>query len=151
MLNPDKDFYKDGICFECQGSGNCCKSRGEYCYVYVDQADRQRLAKHLGLTLAKFTAEYCAESDGHYHLKEIARDCRFLEDKRCTVYEARPTQCRTWPFWPSLLNRLSWEHDVMTICPGAGKGRRYSAREIDDILWGSTDVPGITGTEPADA
>jgi hypothetical protein len=109
------------------------------------------LAKHLGLSLRAFTSSYCKKTEGHYHLKDIAHDCRFLKDKRCTVYEARPTQCRTWPFWPSLMNRLSWEHDVMATCPGAGKGRRYSAQEIHDIIWGTADVPGIRGTEPSDA
>jgi Fe-S-cluster containining protein len=150
MIMPDKSFYSGGLCFECQGSGNCCRSRDEYCYVYLDKVDRQRLAKHLGLSLRQFTTQYCKKTEGHYHLKDIAHDCRFLKDKRCTVYEARPSQCRTWPFWPSLMNRLSWESDVMKTCPGAGKGRRYSAQEIQDILWGATDVPGLKGTEPED-
>jgi Fe-S-cluster containining protein len=26
-------------------------------------------------------------------------DCVFLKDKRCSVYEARPVQCRTFPWW----------------------------------------------------
>ncbi len=143
MLPPDKNFYTAGLCFEYQGSGNCCRSRGEYCYVWLDQRDRERLAARLGLSLEQFTRDYCDRTDEHFHLKEVAHDCRFLQNNRCTVYEARPTQCRTWPFWPSLMNRARWQQDVMTTCPGAGKGRRYSAEEIRDILWGGSDVPGV--------
>jgi Fe-S-cluster containining protein len=36
--------------------------------------------------------------------------CAFLDGARCTVYEARPTQCRTFPFWKENLRRRgSWE------------------------------------------
>jgi Fe-S-cluster containining protein len=143
MVPPDKQFYANGLCFECQGSGNCCRAHDAFCFVWVDEADRRRLAGHLGLDVVIFTRDYCAQTDGQYHLTDVARDCRFLQDHRCRVYAARPTQCRTWPFWPSLMNRASWERDVVSTCPGAGKGHRYSAREIDDILWGAVDVPGV--------
>ena len=29
--------------------------------------------------------------------------CVFLEDNKCSVYEVRPTQCRTFPWWPELV------------------------------------------------
>jgi hypothetical protein len=38
------------------------------------------------------------------------------------VYEDRPRQCRTWPFWSSVLrSRESWEQ-AKAVCPGIDKG-----------------------------
>jgi Fe-S-cluster containining protein len=38
------------------------------------------------------------------------------------VYEDRPAQCRTWPFWMSIVaSRQSWEVAGRT-CPGINTG-----------------------------
>ena len=58
----------------------------------------------------------------------------FLKKGRCSVYKARPAQCRTCPFWAENMTPLKWENDVASYCPGIGKGRLYTSREIDDIL-----------------
>ena len=129
-----KTFWNEGIRFECQGTGRCCVSRGSYGYVYFTLKDRQRLAKHLGLTTQAFTRQYCKKTAGHFHLKEFKEACRFLEGKGCTVYEARPAQCRTWPFWPENMNARTWSREVEAYCPGVGKGRLYSKEEILELL-----------------
>ena len=61
-------------------------------------------------------------------------DCVFLKDNKCSVYEGRPTQCRTWPFWPEVMKPKAWRRDVVEFCPGANKGRLYSAKEIEKTL-----------------
>lgn len=129
-------WWKKGIRFECQGSGNCCVSRGQYGYVYFTKEDRKRMAKHLGLKTDVFTKNYCEKSDGFFHLKEEEGNpnCRFLKDNRCSVYEGRPTQCRTWPFWPEVMSAKSWKKEVASFCPGVGKGRVVSENEIKDQL-----------------
>ena len=147
MTRPVRSFYQDGLRFECQGSGRCCLTRGKYAYVYVTDADRQRLADHFGLPIEAFTRQYCEQTDGHYHLRDPGRDCLFLDGHLCGVHAARPTQCRTWPFWPNLMNRVAWETEVAAYCPGVGKGRLYTAQEIDDILWGKSEVPGVPDTQ----
>jgi hypothetical protein len=78
--------------------------------------------------------------DGLYELRYTGKDCPFLQDYRCAVYEARPWQCRTWPFWPENMNSAVWEKEVSPWCPGAGKGRLYTAVEIDEILAKKKDV-----------
>ena len=129
MKNP-KPFWADGIRFECQGSGRCCMSRGKYGYVYLTLPDRRRMAKHLGLSTGQFTRRYCKNTGGHFHLKAPEADCCFLDGNRCSVYEARPTQCRTWPFWPENLNARTWSREIASFCPGVGKGRLHAAEEI---------------------
>jgi Fe-S-cluster containining protein len=127
-------FWENGLHFECQGTGHCCTSRGEYGYVYLTRDDRQRLADHLQVELAQFVATYCTVSDGHVHLKNPDKDCGFLQGKRCTVYEARPTQCRTWPFWAENMSAKAWNDEVAASCAGVGKGRLWSAEEISELV-----------------
>ena len=47
--------------------------------------------------------------------------CIFLDDdgKKCTIYEARPTQCRTYPYWPRLMNNeTAWIDESVDIEKG---------------------------------
>ena len=129
-------FYENGIKFQCQSSGKCCTSHGEFGYVYLTLQDRKRFAKYLKLTTSEFTKKYCDISGGIWHLKEDMKnpDCLFLKNKACTVYEARPTQCRTWPFWPEVMNPKSWKAEVENFCPGVGKGKLHSKTEIEATM-----------------
>ncbi len=133
-----KPFYQEGIRFECQGSGKCCTSRGSYGYVYLTLEDRKRFADYFGLSTAQFTRQYCNTKDGHVFLKdppEASGDCIFLEDgNRCGTYEARPGQCRTWPFWPENMKAKIWRREIASFCPGVGKGRLHTREEIEEIL-----------------
>lgn len=145
---PAKDvWYKDGIQFECQGSGQCCVSHGEYGFVYVTAADRKRMAKLRGIPTSEFTKKFCLKEEGLFRLKDgdpirltsdpkekPAKPCVFLEKKRCTIYSARPAQCRTWPFWPETMSAKAWTKDVAKFCPGVGKGRVWPREEIDALL-----------------
>ncbi len=131
-----KEWWSEGLRFQCQGSGKCCTSHGEYGFVFLTKEDRQRMADHFGITLASFTRKYCQRTNGNYHLKEDGKnpDCMFLKDKRCSIYEARPIQCRTWPFWPDVMNAKTWKKEVVTFCPGVGKGPVISASKIRKAL-----------------
>ena len=66
--------------------------------------------------------------------------CVFLGEKGCTVYEARPEQCRTWPFWPENLKREVWAKEIVPFCPGADEGRLYSIGEIRRISRGEGET-----------
>lgn len=134
MSAVDKSLYKSGIRFECTGCGECCKSRGGYGYIYVTLEERRRLAEHLGLKTRVFTNKHCEKTDGLFHLRDPASNCEFLKGSRCTVYKARPQQCRTWPFWPENMSAKVWEGEVKRDCPGIGIGRLYSPQEIEAQL-----------------
>lgn len=131
-----KKWYDKGIKFECQGSGKCCSSRGEYGYVYLTKADRKNMAKSLNMTTSAFSKKYCSSTEGVFHLKENqdSPDCIFLNDNKCDVYTGRPTQCKTWPFWPDHMGARSWNKEVVKFCPGVGKGKVYSKEQIEKIL-----------------
>lgn len=140
LSETDKSWWQDGIQFECQGSGKCCVSHGEYGFVYLTESDRKKMSKLLKMKLLDFEVKYCDVTDGFYHLKESGNPaCMFLKDNRCTVYEARPTQCRTWPFWPEVMSAKSWKQDVAKFCPGVGKGRVWSKEEIEKQIQLQSD------------
>jgi Fe-S-cluster containining protein len=67
-------------------------------------------------------------------LKEKSNfDCVFWKDG-CSVYAARPLQCRTFPFWSSILvSSGSWKI-ARSGCPGMGRGRLFSPEEIESLV-----------------
>ena len=132
----DKKIYEKRIKFQCQGSANCCVSRGSYGFVFLSKKDLLRLAKYFKTSSKKFIIKYCQTSDGYTHLKEIRKngECIFLKNKKCTIYKARPTQCRTWPFWPENMNSKIWNNEVINFCPGIGKGKIINKEKIEKLL-----------------
>jgi Fe-S-cluster containining protein len=139
-MSKGKPFYKNGIRFECQGDGKCCVTRGRYGYVYLSFNDRKRIAAHLGMSTDAFTAKFTKKVDGLYELQYTGRDCPFLNVRQCSIYAARPWQCRTWPFWPENMSDEVWDREVASWCPGVGKGRLYTAEEIHEILSRKKDI-----------
>ncbi|PPR46361.1 MAG: hypothetical protein CFH19_01289 [Alphaproteobacteria bacterium MarineAlpha5_Bin9] len=124
---------KNEIRFKCQGSSNCCVSRGSYGFVYLSNIDLKRLSKYFNISKETFKKKYCNFTDGYLSLKEFKKngDCQFLKRKRCSVYKARPIQCRTWPFWKENMNAKKWNKNIMSFCPGVGKGRKISKIQIN--------------------
>ncbi len=71
-------------------------------YVEVSRSDTRRLAKHLGLTVPEFEKKHTKKprGGGRRRIKELDDTCQFLgPDHRCTVYTARPTDCRGYVCW----------------------------------------------------
>ena len=84
-------------CLKCPSL--CCKLAG---YVEVRRADIRRLAKFLGLTVREFEEKHIVEKTrkGEKLIKSGYNTCQFLgDDRRCTVYAARPTDCREYVCW----------------------------------------------------
>ena len=102
--------------------------------VWVDQGEVQALARAMNMDEDSFRDRFARRIGARWSLVEYPDgDCIFLDPQTrgCSVYEARPTQCRTWPFWSSnLKTRKAWEQTCQD-CPGAGTGRLYSLSEIE--------------------
>tara|TARA_B100000579_G_C22627650_1_gene755000 strand:- start:404 stop:829 length:426 start_codon:yes stop_codon:yes gene_type:complete len=126
----------NGTRFQCQGSGKCCVSRGGYGFVYLNKKDIKRFANFFNIKKKDFIERNCVKEDGNIRLKEINLNgnCIYLKHKKCSVYAARPEQCRTWPFWPENMNTKKWKKEIINFCPGIGKGKFYSPKEIKKIL-----------------
>jgi Fe-S-cluster containining protein len=119
----DQPWFKDGLRFQCTQCGNCCT--GAPGFVWVNKAEVIALAEKLGMDVPAFESQFVRTVGTRKSLIEHANgDCVFFDGqtRKCTVYEARPRQCRTWPFWDSnLRSPETWER-TCEICPGSGKG-----------------------------
>ena len=107
--------------FQCQpGCTACCTQRG---FVYLTEADLERVAAFLGMEPAVFEHRYVYRTSKRLRLR-VPRDaqCHFLREGGCSIHPAKPTQCRIFPFWPELVDsRREWKK-AARYCPGMGKG-----------------------------
>lgn len=120
----EQPWYHAGLRFQCTGCGDCCT--GAPGYVWVNQAEIEAMAKVLGLPVERFQERFVRMVGIRRSLIELdGGDCVFFDNRarRCRVYEARPRQCRTWPFWASnLRDREAWDA-MAENCPGANRGK----------------------------
>lgn len=132
-----KPFYSTGLRFECTRCGACC--RYEPGFVFLSKNDIRRLASVLKSEEKDFVRRYCRivmhGGKKRVSLKEKNNyDCVFWKDGGCIVYNARPFQCRSYPFWSTFLGaKMSWENEKQS-CPGIGTGPLYSKEEINRWL-----------------
>lgn len=111
-------WYEKGLRFKCTECGKCCT--GVPGYVWVTETEMQAMADFLSLSLKDFMCRYIRRVGQRYSLVEsrVTYDCVFLKDKKCQVYGARPTQCRTYPWWPhNLQSEESWQETARN-CEG---------------------------------
>lgn len=115
------EWWHDGLAFSCTMCGKCCHARGDVASVYVNFEERKRLAQFLDLPKRDFDARFIRrDGDGHRRLRFVDGHCCFLEDSTCIVHEAKPVQCRTWPFWEELLeSEQAYRRQVLDFCPGS--------------------------------
>ncbi|MBD3236162.1 MAG: YkgJ family cysteine cluster protein [Candidatus Eisenbacteria bacterium] len=124
-------WYQEGLRFECTRCGRCCRDREVPSYVFLREEDIRTLAEHLGLSRHGLLETHCEPQDDCYVLRNRPGACVFYDDDRgCLVYEARPVQCRTWPFWPYNLRRKNWE-EAAEFCPGCNRGALHPREAIE--------------------
>ncbi len=125
-------FFDQGLRFACQQCGGCCV--GEPGTIYVSQAEIEVISATLDLPIEVFTARYLYPFRDSFSIKEDDRGrCLFFDDG-CTIYDMRPIQCRTYPFWFSNLRSQERWRAVEGQCPGIGRGRRFAKSEILDMI-----------------
>ena len=103
-------WFKEGLRFKCTGCGKCCT--GSPGYVFLSPSDQKRLENHLSLDTKIFKEKYTQQVDSRLSLIDQpgSTGCIFLKDNQCSVYEARPTQCRTFPWWIQMIDEpKNWE------------------------------------------
>ncbi len=121
----DCRWFDAGVRFRCFGPecGECCSGKHGPGAVWLAEEEIERLASHLGLTAGELRHRYLRRIFGRISLRERANfDCVFYRPgEGCSVYEARPLQCRAYPFWGRILaSRTTWEKEA-AYCPGIGE------------------------------
>ncbi len=125
-------WYANGLQFTCTQCGDCCS--GEPGFVWVEQSEIDAMAGEMRIEVDEFERRFVRDVGPDRSLVEYPDgDCILLDPKtrKCSVYESRPIQCRTWPFWDSNLKRKRDWKETCEVCPGAGKGRLYTFEEIE--------------------
>jgi len=128
---PQPWFAKEGLQFTCTQCGDCCT--GAPGFVWVNGDEIKALAARLGLDEAEFERRYVRKVGLRKSLIEHANgDCVFLhpQTRGCTVYEDRPRQCKTWPFWDSNIKSPEAWRETCEVCPGSGTGKLYTLEQI---------------------
>ena len=106
LESKESDVFLRGaaadVVFQCARCGQCCQGEG---YTIVDDQDINRIADGMGVIPENireaFTISDPENRPGMRIIKMIGPNnlCAFYdaENKRCTIYESRPTICRTHP------------------------------------------------------
>lgn len=97
--------FTQSACESC--GGKCCV--GESGYVFLSIAEMEQIAKSLDLSLEVFAKQYVRKIGYRFSLIEKPYNdsgreslaCVFfdVEKKCCGIYDKRPKQCRSYPFW----------------------------------------------------
>jgi len=104
-------------CESCQG--RCCT--GESGYIYVTKNEIFAIAELLELDVNEFASKYLFKKMYKYSIKEQkfgdSYECVFYnrESNGCNIYNARPSQCKTFPFWDYYKQRVD---ELKLECPG---------------------------------
>jgi hypothetical protein len=83
--------------FKCQQCGACCRWSG---HVLLAEVDITRLAAAARLSEETFISRYTVLAANRSQLSLADGpdgSCTLLKDGLCTLYEARPAQCRDFP------------------------------------------------------
>ena len=109
--------FDASACGTCQGK--CCT--GESGYINVSPTETEDIALFLNLKRNDFADKYLFQYGYKYSIKEVEHngsyECAFYdrESNGCKIYEVRPTQCRTFPFWDYFKTRVD---ELKLECPG---------------------------------
>jgi Fe-S-cluster containining protein len=142
----DRPFYADGLKFSCTRCSTCC--RRESGFVYLSENDLSRLANKFGMDYNAFVKTWCrwvqfTQDRERLSLKEKSNfDCIFWNTE-CTVYNARPLQCRTFPFWDNVICSPQAWNATGENCPGINSGKLHSREEIEGFINQTDEEPVI--------
>jgi len=123
-------WYQDGLRFACTQCGHCCT--GAPGFVWVTDDEIADIANFLAEPIHQTEALYTKAVGRDISLRERGNgDCVFYDRKQgCTIYQVRPRQCRTWPFWQSnIATPEDWKQTCQS-CPGSGQGELIPVEEI---------------------
>jgi len=131
-------FYAAGLNFSCKRCSSCC--RYDSGYVFLSEKDLEKLADSLGMAKDRFIKTYCRWVTGMREAESLSlreksnNDCVFWESSGCSVYSARPLQCRSFPFWPSILSSSESWKIAAEACSGMNSGELHTQETIDRYL-----------------
>ena len=102
IYNKDFEYsFDENACEKC--GGKCCI--GDSGNIFVSKDEIYRLLEYFNLDFQEFNEKYLRKVGIKYSFKEVEFEqgfaCIFFNQKtrKCDIYNLRPKQCRTFPFW----------------------------------------------------
>ena len=103
-IGPDDTFS-----FGCTMCGKCCINRED---ILINPKDVYNIARKLDITPTDVLKEYCDAYIGEdsrmpivrLQPRGIVKRCPFLKELKCSIHEAKPTLCATFPIGRCLVN-----------------------------------------------
>lgn len=131
-------FYKkQPVCFGCTGCGQCCGGDPETHYIELLAGEAERIRRYLQLSAARFQRKHLVSIEDIGTGIRINNDgrCSLLSaGNRCLVYEVRPLQCSSYPFWPEVMqSKAAWLAEG-SRCEGINQGEAVSPCHIETQL-----------------
>jgi len=126
---------KQTLQFKCTGCGTCCTGGDDH-YIAMSKTEASRIQKHLGITTAWFQRRYVMHLTRNTLTARMHKGrCVFLnKEDKCSIYHLRPVQCRTYPYWPELLeSKQAWNNEAKH-CEGINCGATVPITEINKKL-----------------
>lgn len=134
--------------FSCHRCGRCCT--GGEGYVWLAEGEAEAMAAALHMTAEAFRERHVRtvpDPNEPGAMRETLRErsegdggrCTLLEgSNHCSVYEARPEHCKTFPYWPSVMETTDGFERARATCPGikvepTEKQRQEGARRLAEI------------------
>lgn len=126
--------------FKCQEScgGKCCtNSWASASFVFLTRADRIRIEAFKENAIEDWCTRYAFDTTRfakfkthQWVIKNKNGNCPFFKDGKCGIYEIRPIQCKTFPYWPE---NFANQEALKKICPGIGEGDSSKGGELLDL------------------
>lgn len=134
--NVDSPSSIQTLPFDCTACGKCCRTVGN---VYMDPEEIVAASKYVNISTNQFIESYAdkvidVDKDtlssnrrkdqpnipwitvkNKVSSKDGLPACEFLdlETNYCKIYEVRPIQCSTYPFWSNILaSKANWNDEV---------------------------------------
>lgn len=118
----DKNFsyaFDENACEKC--GGKCCI--GESGNIFASKEELEALRKYLNLESKEFAEKYLRKVGFKMSFKEVEFEdgfaCIFFDTQKrnCSIYDFRPKQCRTFPFWEYFkTHQKELEKECIGIC-----------------------------------
>jgi len=126
---------KQQLRFSCTSCGKCCTGGSNH-YVAMSKTEAALIRKHLGVTDDWFRRRYVEHLTRNTLTARMPEGrCSFLNKNwQCKIYHLRPVQCRTYPYWPEILEtNKAWNNEAKH-CEGINRGSVVSIKEINNKL-----------------
>ncbi|CAK9108438.1 unnamed protein product [Durusdinium trenchii] len=116
-------WWAEGIRFGCTSCGRCCVRRVPAASAPLAKSEIEGMAQALSLSTSGFLSKYTTKMDKssavELKVDSSSGRCLLLSDSgKCSVHNARPAACRTYPFWPeNLASPYEWAREAV-LCEG---------------------------------